>query len=97
MDKQIEKINLDIEKEEEKRKILEEKLKASTERLKQLRAKKTEIEDSEMVKGIRDLNISPEELKEILSSIRQKKNAVIKEMDAMEKRTFDKEQEEKAV
>ncbi len=75
MDKATEKIVLEIEKELEKKKALEEKLKASNEKIKQLEAKKLEAENAQMISSIRDLNIGPEELAGLLRSLKAKNGA----------------------
>ncbi|MBP3195525.1 MAG: DUF4315 family protein [Butyrivibrio sp.] len=76
MDKATEKIVLEIEKEQEKKKALEEKLKASNEKIKQLEAKKLEAENAQMISSIRDLNIGPEELADLLRNLKAKNGAV---------------------
>ncbi len=75
MDKATEKIVLEIEKEQKKKKDLEEKLRLSNERIKALEAKKTEAENAQIVASIRQLNVSPEELQSFLSGIRAKRGA----------------------
>lgn len=70
MDKVMEKIAVDIEKELEKKKALEEKLKACNDRIRSLENKKLEAENAQMVSSIRALNISPEELGALLASIK---------------------------
>ncbi len=77
MDKATEKIVLEIEKEQKKKKDLEEKLKASNERIRLLEAKKLEAENAQIVASIRQLNVSPEELQSFLSSIKAKRGAVV--------------------
>ena len=76
MDKATEKIVFEIEKELEKKKALEEKLKASNEKIKQLEAKKLEAENAQMISSIRDLNIGPEELADLLRGLKAKNGAV---------------------
>ena len=93
MDKVTEKIIQDIEKEMEKKKALEEKLKACNERIKQLEAKKLENENAQIISSIRDLNVSPEELAGFLSSIKAKRGQ-ISSLPSLEKNT---QTEEKAV
>lgn len=92
MDKVMEKIAVDIEKELEKKKALEEKLKACNDRIRSLENKKLEAENAQMVSSIRALNISPEELGALLSSIKQGK-PVTEPVKAPQK----EELEEKAV
>ena len=92
MDKVMEKIAVDIEKELEKKKALEEKLKACNDRIRSLENKKLEAENAQMVSSIRALNISPEELGALLSSIKQGK-PVTEAVKAPQK----EELEEKAV
>nr|MBQ4454730.1 DUF4315 family protein [Clostridia bacterium] len=77
MDKATEKIVLEIEKEQKKKKDLEEKLKASNERIRLLEAKKLEAENAQIVASIRQLNVSPEELQSFLSSIKAKRGATV--------------------
>ncbi len=77
MDKATEKIVLEIEKEKNKKKDLEEKLKASNERIRLLEAKKLEAENAQIVASIRQLNVSPEELQSFLSSIKAKRGATV--------------------
>ena len=77
MDKATEKIVLEIEKEQKKKKSLEEKLKASNERIRLLEAKKLEAENAQIVASIRQLNVSPEELQSFLSSIKAKRGATV--------------------
>lgn len=77
MDKATEKIVLEIEKEQKKKKDLEEKLKASNERIRLLEAKKLEAENAQIVASIRQLNVSPEELQSFLSSIIAKRGATV--------------------
>ena len=77
MDKATEKIVLEIEKETKKKKDLEEKLKASNERISALEAKKLEAENAQIVASIRQLNVSPEELQNFLSSIKAKRGAAV--------------------
>ena len=77
MDKATEKIVLEIEKELKKKKDLEEKLKASNERIRVLEAKKLEAENAQIVASIRQLNVSPEELQSFLSSIKAKRGAAV--------------------
>lgn len=77
MDKATEKIVLEIEKETKKKKELEEKLKASNERIRALEAKKLEAENAQIVASIRQLNVSPEELQNFLSSIKAKRGAAV--------------------
>lgn len=78
MDLILEKIEKDIEKESEKRVKFEEKLKACNEKIKQLQQKKTEIEDSQMLASIKEFNVTPQELKELLRSIKGKGEPEIK-------------------
>ena len=92
MDKVMEQIALDIEKELDKKKALEEKLKACNYRIRSLENKKLEAENAQMVSSIRALNISPEELGALLSSIKQGK-PVTEAVKAPQK----EELEEKAV
>ncbi len=68
---------LEIEKEQKKKKDLEEKLKASNERIRLLEAKKLEAENAQIVASIRQLNVSPEELQSFLSSIKAKRGATV--------------------
>ena len=70
MDNTIEKIELEIQKELEKKRKIEEKLKASNEKIKQLEAKKTDLENAKIVSTIRELNIKPEELGGLLASLK---------------------------
>ena len=77
MDKATEKIVLEIEKEQKKKKDLEEKLKSSNERIRVLEAKKLEAENAQIVASIRQLNVSPEELQSFLSSIKAKRGATV--------------------
>ena len=77
MDKATEKIMLEIEKEQKKKKDLEEKLKVSNERIRLLEAKKLEAENAQIVASIRQLNVSPEELQSFLSSIKAKRGAAV--------------------
>ena len=77
MDKVTEKIVLEIEKEQKKKKDLEEKLKASNERIRLLEAKKLDAENGQIVACIRQLNVSPEELQSFLSSIKAKRGATV--------------------
>ena len=77
MDKATEKIVLEIEKEQKKKKDLEEKLKVSNERIRLLEAKKLEAENAQIVASIRQLNVSPEELQSFLSSIKAKRGATV--------------------
>ena len=77
MDKATEKIVLEIEKELKKKKELEDKLKASNERIRLLEAKKLEAENAQIVASIRQLNVSPEELQGFLSSIKAKRGAAV--------------------
>lgn len=84
MELMIEKIEKDIEKEMEKKVKLEEKLKASNERIKQLQQKKAEIEDSQMLASIKELNVTPQELKALLLSIKGKATADIRTIDSKE-------------
>ena len=77
MDKATEKIVLEIEKEQKKKKDLEEKLKASNERIRLLEAKKLEAENAQIVASIRQLNVSPEERQSFLSSIKAKRGATV--------------------
>ena len=77
MDKATEKIVLEIEKEQKKKKDLEEKLKVSNERIRLLEAKKLEAENAQIVASIRQLNVSPEELQSFLSSIKAQRGATV--------------------
>ncbi len=77
MDKATEKIMLEIEKEQKKKKDLEEKLKVSNERIRLLEAKKLEAENAQIVASIRQLNVSPEELQSFLTSIKAKRGATV--------------------
>ena len=70
MDNTIEKIELEIQKETEKKRKIEEKLKASNEKIKQLEAKKTDLENAQIVSTIRELNIKPEDLGSLLASLK---------------------------
>jgi len=70
LDNTIEKIELEIQKELEKKRKIEEKLKASNEKIKQLEAKKTDLENAKIVSTIRELNIKPEELGGLLASLK---------------------------
>lgn len=70
MDNTIEKIELEIQKEFEKKRKIEEKLKASNEKIKHLEAKKTDLENAKIVSTIRELNIKPEELGGLLASLK---------------------------
>lgn len=70
MDNTIEKIELEIQKELEKKRKIEEKLKASNEKIKQLEAKKTDLENAQIVSTIRELNIKPEDLGSLLASLK---------------------------
>nr|WP_297708312.1 DUF4315 family protein [uncultured Butyrivibrio sp.] len=93
MDKATEKIIQDIEKELEKKKGLEERLKLCNDRIKLLEAKKLELENSQIIASIRDLNVSPEELAAFLSGIKAKRGQVAA-MPSLQKNT---QTEEKAV
>jgi len=82
MDQLVEKIEKDIEREVDKKQKLEEKLKSCNEKIKQLQQKKTELEDSQMLASIKEFNVSPQELKELLLSIKGKGKADVKQISA---------------
>jgi len=84
MDNSIEKIELEISKELEKKRKIEEKLKASNDKIKQLETKKTELENAKIVSTIRELNIKPEELGGLLASLKADSVGTISKVAEME-------------
>ena len=86
MDNVVEKIQIEINKEVEKRKKLEEKLKNCNEKIKVLEAKRTETENAQIVSTIRELNIKPEELGRILASLKQNNTEVISKTSGLEEK-----------
>ena len=84
MDNTIEKIELEISKELEKKRKIEDKLKASNDKIKQLETKKTELENAKIVSTIRELNIKPEELGGLLASLKADSIGTISKTAEME-------------